>query len=162
MPETDRRFAADMPKRCLIPFVLLVFLYIPPLEARKTSSFCAFCSLPSLDSAMRGVVRSNKIAAMHDTDSRSSQAGLFMAAPGKSDDIARNERNDEIRLKIAQLKSQGKLLKNGEDAAMVEAEAFFNKPSPAKKFQDRIAERKRLAQLEAEEIEQLRDDGGIE
>lgn len=84
-----------------------------------------------------------------------------MAAPGKSDEQARKDRDEEIRAKIAQLKSQGRM-KDREESAMVEAEAFFNKPSPVKKFQERLAERERLALLEAEAEEQLRNEGGVE
>jgi len=45
---------------------------------------------------------------------------------------------------------------------MEEAEAFFNKPSPVRKFQERVAERERLALLEAEAEEQPRNEDSVE
>eukprot|EP00547_Thalassionema_nitzschioides_P015842 CAMPEP_0194242870 /NCGR_PEP_ID=MMETSP0158-20130606/8274_1 /TAXON_ID=33649 /ORGANISM="Thalassionema nitzschioides, Strain L26-B" /LENGTH=96 /DNA_ID=CAMNT_0038978043 /DNA_START=191 /DNA_END=481 /DNA_ORIENTATION=- len=80
-----------------------------------------------------------------------------MAAPGKSEEQAKQEREAVIRSKIAKLKSQGRF-KNAdgtqsvEDSAMLEAEAFFNKPSPLKKFEKRAAERKERKKLQAEEL----------
>ena len=74
----------------------------------------------------------------------------------------------EIRSKIARLKSEGRMknkdgTKNSsEDSAMQEAEAFFNKPSPFKKFEERV-ENERLALLkeEAENKSKLQDDEGL-
>ena len=83
-----------------------------------------------------------------------------MAAPGKSDMQAKQERDSEIRATIARLKSQGKIKRknvNGdvetspEDSAMLEAEAFFNKPSPSVKFQERMAEIERMKKAEEDE-----------
>jgi len=72
-----------------------------------------------------------------------------------SDAQRKNERDSEIRATIARLKRQGKLKNQNnddggkelspEDSAIQEAEAFFNKPSPIKKFQERKAERDRIA-----------------
>lgn len=80
---------------------------------------------------------------------------LGMAAPGMSDAQRKNERDFEIRATMAKLKREGKLKNNNnddggkqlspEDSAIQEAEAFFNKPSPFKKFQERKAERDRIA-----------------
>ena len=161
-------FAACMQKRGAAALILLIFLCVQqPIEANKIPGFCAFCSVSSLDSAISGTrcwfaVQPKKIAALPHTDSRSSHVGLFMAAPGKSDELARKERDEEIRAKIAKLKSQGKMKKgvSAEDSAMLEAEEFFNKPSPVRKFQERAAERKRLALLEAE-AEKLRNEDSV-
>lgn len=66
-----------------------------------------------------------------------------------SDAQRKNERDLEIRATIARLKRQGKLKNqkelSPEDSAIQEAEAFFNKPSPMKKYQERKAERDRIA-----------------
>lgn len=162
-------FAACMQKRGAAALILLIFLCVQqPIEANKIPGFCAFSSVSSLDSTITGTrywfaVQPNRISALPYTDSRSSHVSLFMAAPGKSDELARKERDEEIRAKIAKLKSQGKMNKgeSAEDSAMLEAEAFFNKPSPMKKFQERAAERERLALLEAE-AEKLRNEDGVE
>jgi len=72
-----------------------------------------------------------------------------MAAPGMSDDQCKQERDAEIHAKISKLKREGKMKnadgtkKLAEDSAMLEAEAFFNKTGPVKKFEPRMAERKR-------------------
>lgn len=92
---------------------------------------------------------------------------LFMAAPGKSDEIVKQEREAEIRSKIAKLKSQGKFknkdgTQSAEDAAMLEAEAFFNKPSPIRKFEKMAAERERIKEAEAKEQQKQNDDGSAE
>ena len=74
---------------------------------------------------------------------------LSMAAPGMSDDQCKQERDAEIHAKISKLKREGKMKnadgtkKLAEDSAMLEAEAFFNKTGPVKKFEPRMAERKR-------------------
>ena len=47
---------------------------------------------------------------------------------------------------------------SAEDWAMLEAEAYFNKASPVKMFEARMAERKRVSLLEAE-AEGQRDNG---
>ena len=86
----------------------------------------------------------------------------LMAMPGMSEEQRKLERDNEIRQKIAKLKSQGKMGKTNkdgikespEDSAMAEAEAFFNKPSPAKKFElRRKAEKEREALLLKEKEE---------
>mmetsp|Transcript_6048 Transcript_6048/g.9166 ORF Transcript_6048/g.9166 Transcript_6048/m.9166 type:complete len:91 (+) Transcript_6048:74-346(+) len=82
-------FAACMPERGATALILLIFLCVQPIEARKIPGFCAFCSVSSLDSV---ALQPNKIAALPYTDSRSSHVSLFMAAPGKSDELARKER----------------------------------------------------------------------
>jgi len=93
---------------------------------------------------------------------------MFMAAPGKSEEQAKQERDAEIRNKIAKLKRDGKIknadgTKSAEDSAMLEAEAFFNKASPVRKFQERMAERKRIELLEVEAEEQRKlDEDGVE
>eukprot|EP00580_Thalassiosira_gravida_P000830 CAMPEP_0201607416 /NCGR_PEP_ID=MMETSP0492-20130828/6519_1 /ASSEMBLY_ACC=CAM_ASM_000837 /TAXON_ID=420259 /ORGANISM="Thalassiosira gravida, Strain GMp14c1" /LENGTH=188 /DNA_ID=CAMNT_0048071983 /DNA_START=6 /DNA_END=572 /DNA_ORIENTATION=- len=90
---------------------------------------------------------------------------MSMAKPGKSDEQIKQERDAEIRATISRLKSQGKM-KNADgtkmsamDSAMDEAEAFFNKPSPFKKYEARLAERK---QREAEAEELKREEDGVE
>jgi hypothetical protein len=73
---------------------------------------------------------------------------LFMAKPGMSDERARQEREAEIQGKISRMKREGKMknkdgtTQSAEDSAMLEAEAFFNKPSPRLKFEQQ--ERKRV------------------
>jgi hypothetical protein len=42
------------------------------------------------------------------------------------------------------------------ESQMLEAEAFFNRKSPARKFEQRLAERKRVAQEEEAEAEEER------
>lgn len=74
------------------------------------------------------------------------------AAPGMSDERRKQERDSEIRSKIAKLKREGKIknkdgTRSAEDSAMLEAEAFFNRSSPVRKFEHKLAERKRLASL---------------
>ena len=71
-------------------------------------------------------------------------------------------RDAEIQAKISRLKSQGKM-KNADrtkisatDSAMDEAEAFFKKPSPFKKYEARMAERKQR-EAEAEELKREED-----
>jgi Skp family chaperone for outer membrane proteins len=78
------------------------------------------------------------------------------AAPGMSDERRKQERDAEIRSKIAKLKREGKMknkdgTRSGEDSAMFEAEAFFNRTSPVRKFERKLAERKRLASLAEED-----------
>lgn len=83
-------------------------------------------------------------------------SSVFMAKPGMSDERARQEREAEIQSKISRLKAQGKMKnKDGtalssEDSAMLEAEAFFNKPSPSRKWERSVAERKRVETEAAE------------
>jgi len=87
---------------------------------------------------------------------------LYMAAPGfKSEAQRKMERDNEIRAKIAMLKREGKMNKkkdpetgieeSQEDSTIKEAEAFFNKPSPLKKFAARKAERERKEKEEEEQ-----------
>ena len=89
---------------------------------------------------------------------------LSMAAPGMSDDQRKQARDAEIRAKISKLKREGKMKnadgtkQSAEDWAMLEAEAYFNKASPVKMFEARMAERKRVSLLEAE-AEGQRDNG---
>ena len=81
---------------------------------------------------------------------------LFMAKPGMSDERARQEREAEIQSKISRMKREGKMknkdgtAQSAEDSAMLEAEAFFSKPSPLRKFEKSQAERKRLEAEAAE------------
>jgi hypothetical protein len=82
--------------------------------------------------------------------------------PGKSESELKMEREQEIRCKMAKLKREGKMVtKDGrtstEDSAMLEAEAFFNQESPVKKFQRKMAERKRLEE-EADELKKREEE----
>jgi hypothetical protein len=84
---------------------------------------------------------------------------LGMAKPGMSEERARQEREADIQSKISKLKSQGKFKnkdgggkQSAEDSAMLEAEAFFSKPSPLRKFEKNQAERKQR-ELEAAALE---------
>ena len=75
---------------------------------------------------------------------------VAFAAPGMSDERRKQERDAEIRSTIAKLKREGKIknkdgTRTAEDSAMLEAEAFFNRKSPVRKFEQKLAERKRLA-----------------
>mmetsp|Transcript_24130 Transcript_24130/g.39553 ORF Transcript_24130/g.39553 Transcript_24130/m.39553 type:complete len:160 (-) Transcript_24130:47-526(-) len=86
---------------------------------------------------------------------------LSMAAPGQSDEQAKQERDAEIRATIARLKSKGKIKQKNsdgteetaEDSAMREAEAFFNKPVSSR-IQERMAEQNRVKEAEEEEMKQ--------
>jgi hypothetical protein len=77
---------------------------------------------------------------------------ISMAMPGKSEAQRKQERENEIRAKMSKLKSEGRMNKGKdvttEDSMMIEAEAFFNKESPFKKYQQRKMERE---QREAEQ-----------
>jgi hypothetical protein len=81
---------------------------------------------------------------------------LFMAKPGMSDERARQEREAEIQSKISRMKREGRMknkdgtAQSAEDSAMLEAEAFFSKPSPLRKFEKSQAERKRVEAEAAE------------
>jgi hypothetical protein len=84
---------------------------------------------------------------------------LGMAKPGMSEERARQEREADIQSKISKLKSQGRMKnkdgggkQSAEDSAMLEAEAFFSKPSPLRKFEKSQAERKQR-ELEAVALE---------
>ena len=134
-----------------------------PLLLLLLVSCGAFCTIPSqqspqLDSVGRCSAQTTPRAVV----SSLSQTCL-MAMPGMSEEQRKLERDNEIRQKIAKLKSQGKMNKTNkdgtkespEDSAMAEAEAFFNKPSPAKKFElRRKAEKEREALLLKEKEEE--------
>ena len=70
-----------------------------------------------------------------------------MARPGQSEAQARQEREEEIRVQLARLKSAGKL-KNGrgDKTMMQEAEDFFNQESPTRKFVRIVKARKDAAE----------------
>jgi len=72
---------------------------------------------------------------------------LLMARPGQSEAQARQEREEEIRVQLARLKSAGKL-KNGrgDKTMMQEAEDFFNQESPTRKFERIVKARKDAAE----------------
>jgi hypothetical protein len=70
-----------------------------------------------------------------------------MARPGQSEAQARKEREDEIRQKLAQLKSSGKMKGGTASSMMDEAEKFFNVESPARRFE--LRNKKRKADAEA-------------
>ena len=78
-----------------------------------------------------------------------------MARPGQSEEQAKQERENEIRSKIASLKKAGKFKKtNPEETMMLEAEAFFNKESPIKKFERRKKEREQRERDQKEQEQQ--------
>eukprot|EP00545_Synedropsis_sp_CCMP1620_P009836 CAMPEP_0119004248 /NCGR_PEP_ID=MMETSP1176-20130426/1037_1 /TAXON_ID=265551 /ORGANISM="Synedropsis recta cf, Strain CCMP1620" /LENGTH=190 /DNA_ID=CAMNT_0006955933 /DNA_START=99 /DNA_END=669 /DNA_ORIENTATION=+ len=87
---------------------------------------------------------------------RSSSSAVFMARPGQSEAQQKREREDEIREKLAQLKSAGKMKGGTSDSMMDEAEKFFNKESPAKKFARATKKR-----LEAEAALQKEEEEGL-
>ena len=133
-----------------------------PLLLLLLVSCGAFCTIPSqqspdLDSVGRFTLTTPRAVVS------SLSPTYLMAMPGMSEEQRKLERDNEIRQKIAKLKSQGKMNKTNkdgikespEDSAMAEAEAFFNKPSPAKKFElRRKAEKEREALLLKEEEEE--------
>ena len=57
------------------------------------------------------------------------------AAPGE---FEKRMREDEIRMKINQLRKSGRLKGSGESQAMKDSMAFFNKESPLEKYADKI------------------------
>mmetsp|Transcript_2085 Transcript_2085/g.3186 ORF Transcript_2085/g.3186 Transcript_2085/m.3186 type:complete len:153 (-) Transcript_2085:318-776(-) len=78
---------------------------------------------------------------------------IKMARPGQSEAQQKQEREAEIRAKLAQLKSAGKMKGGTAESTMAEAENFFNQESPVRKLERRIKEQK---QKEAEEQERLK------
>jgi hypothetical protein len=135
---------------------LSMLLSTIPLLLLLLVSCGAFCTIPSplLDSVGRSSEQKTPQAVV---------SSLSMAMPGMSEEQRKAERDNEIRQKIARLKSQGKMTKtnkdgikeSAEDSAMAEAEAFFNKPSAAKKFElRRKAEKEREALLLKEKEEE--------
>lgn len=73
---------------------------------------------------------------------RQHQQALSMARPGQSEAHARAERENEIRQKLAQLQSSGKMKGGTSSSMMDQAEKFFNVESPARKFELRNKKRK--------------------
>jgi hypothetical protein len=149
--------------------LLLLLLCVRPVEARKTS--VAFCSLSPLDQHSVGRARwspvePSKTIVLSKTKKISrTNAVLFMAAPGMSEERRKEERDAEIRATISKLKRDGRMQKNkdgtqqsAEETAMLEAEAFFSKPSPVRKFEAWTAERKRVLEAEAEAERKRQDD----
>ena len=133
---------------------LSMLLSTIPLLLILLVSCGAFCTIPSplLDSVGRS-----------SSAQTTPRVVVSMAMPGMSEEQRKAERDNEIRQKIAQLKSQGRMTKtnkdgikeSAEDSAMAEAEAFFNKPSPFKKFElRRKAEREKEALLLKEKEEE--------
>ncbi|KAI2509323.1 hypothetical protein MHU86_5076 [Fragilaria crotonensis] len=122
-----------------ICIVLFLLLGVPAIDASRTRSLhtqIAFLSPSSV--AVRTKSNTNPLS----------------AAPGMSDERRKQERESEIRSTIAKLKREGKMKnKDGtgalsaEDSAMLEAEAFFSRASPVRKFEEKVAERLRIASL---------------
>jgi hypothetical protein len=89
---------------------------------------------------------------------------LFMAKPGMSEERARQEREAEIQSKISRMKREGRMknkdgtTQSAEDSAMLEAEAFFNKPSPRLKWEKSVEERKKVEAEAAAATEQEKSD----
>jgi hypothetical protein len=144
-----KRESVYMLLRTKIPLLLLLIV-----------SCSAFCTIPSSPLLLDSVVGRNSAQT---TTPRAVVSSLFMAMPGMSEEQRKAERDNEIRQKIAQLKSQGRMTitnkdgikESAEDSAMAEAEAFFNKPSPFKKFElRRKAEREKEALLLKEKEEE--------
>jgi hypothetical protein len=79
---------------------------------------------------------------------------VFMVRPGQSEAQQRQEREEEIRVKLSQLKSSGKMKGGTTESIMAEAEEFFNKKSPVRKFEKFVRDRK-----EAEERQKKEDEG---
>jgi hypothetical protein len=161
-------FAVGMAKRSATGVILLLLLCVRPVEARKTPVYgfdgrhACSAFLSPLDSVGRArPVEPTIVLAKTTTISRTNVV-LFMAAPGMSEERRKQERDAEIRAKISKLKREGKMNKDGksaEESAMLEAEAFFSKPSPVRKFEAWTAERKRVAlEAEAEEERKGQDD----
>jgi hypothetical protein len=83
---------------------------------------------------------------------------LSMARPGQSEEQAKQERENEIRSKIASLKRAGKFTKNNpEESMMLEAEEFFNRESPIRKFERRKKEREQREQEQEQQGEDTQD-----
>lgn len=74
-----------------------------------------------------------------------------MVRPGQSEAQQRNEREEEIRQTLAQLKSSGKMKGATAKSMMEEAENFFNRPSPVRKFEKQVRERKEAAAQQKKE-----------
>ncbi len=133
--------------------VLLLLLGFPAIDASRSSTLQTQLAFLSPNSV---AVRTK------------SNTHHLSAAPGMSDERRKQERESEIRSTIAKLKRQGKMKnKDGtgalsaEDSAMLEAEAFFNQASPVRKFEEKVAERLRIASLlerEANEQKSGNDD----
>jgi hypothetical protein len=84
---------------------------------------------------------------------------LHMAKPGQSEAQQRQERENEIRSKMAKLKAAGRMDKGGDGSAsmMNEAEAFFNKDNPVRR-RKKAAEALLKKQQEEEESKGTEDD----
>jgi hypothetical protein len=153
-------------------FLLLLLCARHTVEAR-TISCSAFLPLQPLSDSVAMVVAAKVVPVVGivpfvRTRHTSKCTAVFMAKPGMSEERQRLEREAEIQSKISKLKSQGKMknkdgtAQSAEDAAMLEAEAFFSKPSPLRKFERSMAERKQreleAAAAEAEEEKKRQDD----
>lgn len=91
--------------------------------------------------------------------SKGSSTALCMARPGQSEAQARKEREDEIRGKLAKLKADGKMKGGTAESMMEEAEQFFSKESPTRKFERSVKKRREAAlQKEKDEAEGTTDD----
>jgi Skp family chaperone for outer membrane proteins len=76
-------------------------------------------------------------------------SALSMARPGQSESQAKNDRENEIRQKLAKLKSSGKMKGDASSSIMDEAEKFLNMESPARKFELKMKKRKAEAEAAA-------------
>jgi hypothetical protein len=85
----------------------------------------------------------------------SSRTAMRMGRPGQSEAQQRQEREEEIRSKLAKLKSSGKMKGGTSESMMDEAEQFFNKETRLKKFERRARERE---QREADEGQKENDE----
>ena len=121
------------------------------------------CSAYRVEPNRIGVTQPVTVSRTYNISNNNGAIILSMAAPGQSEQQAKQERDAEIRATIAKLKSKGKIKQKNsdgteetaEDSAMREAEAFFNKPVSSR-IQERMATLKRAK--EAEEEERKQDD----
>lgn len=74
------------------------------------------------------------------------------AKPGQSEEQRKQDREEQIRAKLSQLKNSGKM-KGGDESIMLEAESFFQQKSPARKFEERNRARKEEAARKKKEEE---------
>lgn len=105
---------------------------------------------PDHSSFVSPVVRSSRRAPLPSKIDVVSPSALRMVKPGQSEAQEKEQRAAEIRQKIAQLKSSGRFKDtSAEESMMNEAEQFFSKESPLRKF-----ERKKLKEKAEKELEE--------
>ena len=134
-----------------IGIVIIITIYLITLRATRTEEHHSMLStlLVLLVSALIFLCNGESAHAFLPVVPRGRSLPVIahMAKPGQSDAQQRQERENEIRSTLAKLKSAGRVAngKKGGDLSqsMVdEAEAFFNKESPVRKFERQAKERK--------------------